>query len=367
MAPTRADLSGGTLDLWPIYCAVGGGRTINVALDLWASVTFEVLPSVVFKMEIESFGNQKCSFEEPMTADEIRKLPASVQFPAFVASHFLRQQDGLPEQCIQMKLETLAPLRSGLGGSSTLAVAMVRGFGRIFNQFVEQGWQWRLLEWVRDCEAAFLNTPTGTQDYLAALFGGLKSYTSEVGGIRLDEYSDSVREGLKERLLVIFSGEMHSSGLSNWELYKAAMEGNADVMRGFHAIQAISEKLHLELSSRVVNWKNIGACLNEEWKTRQQVFKVHTPRLNEIVDFLSQQKVLGRKVCGAAQGGSLIALVEPDHRERVIKACEQTGIQILKASPAAQGVHILSGPEQLWTGSSKPAKKKKIDRHSDII
>jgi len=348
VAPTRADLAGGTLDIWPLYCAVGGGRTINIALDLCASVTFEILPSVVFKMEIESFGNQKASFEEPLSADAIRKLPAAVQFPAFVASHFLRQQENLPEQCIRMKLETQAPLRSGLGGSSTLCVAMARGLGRIFNVFVEQGWQWKLLEWVRDVEAAFLNTPTGTQDYLAALFGGLKSYRSEIGGIRVEDYSDSLREELKERLLVIFSGEMHSSGLSNWELYKAAMEGNAEVMRGFHAIGAVSEKLHQELSATKVNWRNVGNLWNEEWKIRQQVFKVQTPRLDEIVDFLTQQKVLGRKVCGAAAGGSLIALVEPGDREKVKAACEKAGMQVLATSPAVNGVQVLSGSEQLW-------------------
>jgi len=348
VAPTRADLAGGTLDIWPLYCAVGGGRTINVALDLCASVTFEILPSVVFKMEIESFGNQKCSFEDPLSADAIRALPAAVQFPAFVASHFLRQQEGLPEQCIRMKLETQAPLRSGLGGSSTLCVAMVRGLGRIFNQFVEQGWQWKLLEWVRDVEAAFLHTPTGTQDYLAALFGGLKSYTSEIGGIRVNDYAEGMQAALKERLLVIFSGEMHSSGLSNWELFKGAMEGNTDVMRGFHSIAAVAEKLHQELSASKVSWRNVGALWNEEWKIRQQVFKVQTSRLDEIVDFLTQQKVLGRKVCGAAAGGSLIALVEPEDRERIRAACEQAGMQVLKTSPATNGVQILSGPEQLW-------------------
>ena len=43
-APTRADLAGGTLDLWPLYCLFGEAKTINVALDLSAIANFEVTP-----------------------------------------------------------------------------------------------------------------------------------------------------------------------------------------------------------------------------------------------------------------------------------------------------------------------------------
>ena len=34
-SPTRVDLSGGTLDMWPLYSFVGGATTINLAIDIW--------------------------------------------------------------------------------------------------------------------------------------------------------------------------------------------------------------------------------------------------------------------------------------------------------------------------------------------
>ena len=33
-APVRIDLAGGTLDIWPLYLAMGGVVTVNAALDL---------------------------------------------------------------------------------------------------------------------------------------------------------------------------------------------------------------------------------------------------------------------------------------------------------------------------------------------
>ncbi|MGZ7079970.1 MAG: hypothetical protein ACXVJT_11190, partial [Thermoanaerobaculia bacterium] len=35
-APVRADLAGGTLDLWPLYLFHPGSRTVNVAISYYA-------------------------------------------------------------------------------------------------------------------------------------------------------------------------------------------------------------------------------------------------------------------------------------------------------------------------------------------
>ena len=40
-APTRVDLAGGTIDLWPIYLFHPGATTVNFALSLRASAHIE--------------------------------------------------------------------------------------------------------------------------------------------------------------------------------------------------------------------------------------------------------------------------------------------------------------------------------------
>jgi D-glycero-alpha-D-manno-heptose-7-phosphate kinase len=335
-APTRADLAGGTLDLWPLYCLTGGAKTINVALDLTQTVHFEVAPGA-FRVEIRTPSGEAFFFEKIPPLEEIRKLSRAVQFPVAVVAHYLSQKDELPDRVFRLAIESKVPVGSGLGGSSSLCVAIVRGLARLFNDFVDQGWQWKMLDWVKDMEAAFLRTPTGTQDYLAALFGGLNCFTFQTGGIGRQPYPDEVFEELSERMLILFSGEMHQSGLSNWELFKGALENSEPILRGMNEIARVANELDSELRVGTLNWKYIGHCLSEEWRVRKTLFKVETKRLEEILGFLNQRKVYGAKVCGAAQGGSLIALVPPDLKNALAQECRAAGIQVLPCRATGRG------------------------------
>jgi D-glycero-alpha-D-manno-heptose-7-phosphate kinase len=341
LAPTRADLAGGTLDLWPLYCILGEAKTINVALNLRVAALFEVSASPSFRVEITLNKNDVFTFSEPMDKAQIKLLKPALKFPVFVISRYLEERSTLPKSLIQIKLQSEAPMGSGLGGSSTLCVAIIRGLAKVFGDFIEQGWQWRMLHWVRDVEAAYLCTPTGTQDYLAALFGGIRCYTSRIGGIDSSPYSSGVLEQFSERLVVLFSGEMHQSQVSNWEVYRQAMEGHEEVNQGLLYLKQVADQLDGELRSGHLSWKYIGQCLNEEWQIRKKMFRVETPRLNEIISFLADNNVLGAKVCGAAQGGSLIALVEPSAKAKLVEKCQSFKMQVLPSTCAKEGVVVV--------------------------
>lgn len=340
-APTRADLAGGTLDLWPLYCLVGESKTINVALDKRLSVQFEVVPATKFGVEIQSEEGHTASFSQPMRKNEINTFLPSLRFPLLIASEYISRHSLLPERLVRIRPKSEVPVGSGLGGSSSLCVALVRGLANIFGEFATQGWQWDVLRWAMDVEASYLRVPTGSQDYLAALFGGLHCFTSRNGGIDLEPYPEGVFDELSERLFVLFSGEMHDSGLSNWEIYRGAVQGEENTLRGLEKIRGIAGQLDSELRSGRLSWKHIGACLDEEWKVRRSVFKVQTKRLEEIIQFLASRRVYGAKVCGAAAGGSVLALIDPTLREGLTHACAQSGITVLPCRGSPTGVTIL--------------------------
>ncbi len=46
------------------------------------------------------------------------------------------------------------------------------------------------------------------------------------------------------------------------------------------------------------------------------------------------------KVYGAAQGGSLLVLVDPQAKKQIAEACQSQGIQVLPANVSTQGVQI---------------------------
>lgn len=341
VAPTRADLAGGTLDIWPLYCLVGEAKTINVALDLHATASFTMLPGDKMRIEISMGQTAPLTFQRPLLMEEIQHLNPIMRFPALIVSEYLRQKNSAPKEPFRIRLQTEAPLGGSLGGSSSLCVAMVRGLSRIYGDFIEQGWQWDILRWIRDVEAAFLKLPTGTQDTLAALFGGLHSYISRVGGIHRDPYPDKAFQELSQRLLVLYSGESHHSGLTNWEVIKAALDGEKEVLAGLTSSKQVAEELDKELRATPIEWSRVGHLLDEEWAIREATFHVETKRLKEIVRFLKTQAVLGCKVCGAAGGGSLIAIVDPERKKELEAVCENHQITVLKTLPASEGVTIL--------------------------
>ncbi len=339
-APTRADLAGGTVDLWPLYTFFDKGKTINVALDLRAKISFSVSASDKNSVSIEGMNQEVASFSNPLDVESLKILPASCQFPAHIVSCFLRDFEPVTPLKLSLKIESEAPPRSGLGGSSTLCVAITRGLGRIYNQFTNEIWRWEMLHWVKDVEAGFLKVPTGTQDYLAALFGGANCFESRHGIIKQNPYSEKVVSELSERMVVLYSGEMHHSGLSNWEVYKGAVEGKQGVLSGFVKINAIATEMDKVLRSKSISWNEVGKLISDEWNVRRDTFQVHTPKLDEIVDFVKKQSVLGVKVCGAAQGGCLLALVAPESRKSLSDSCARHGIKVLKTDPYLQGVHV---------------------------
>lgn len=339
-APTRVDLAGGTLDIWPLYCFLSPTRTINLAINIFARCDFSFAPGNTLSWELETPNHPPVRFRSVSPKPkEFELLSKAYQFPAFILAEFMRTH-GFPNGALRIQYRGEAPMGSGLGGSSTLCVALTWGLSHICRVYQEQGWQWTFLDWVRDVEASYLKTVTGTQDYLAALFGGLNTFVCDVGGIKQAPVDASLAVELERRLVVLFSGEMHHSGISNWELFKRVNEGDSATFEGLAAINRVAHEMDRHLRAPSLNWKAIGGLLDEEWRVRQTVFRVDTPRLVQITQALKEFGVLGSKVCGAAQGGSLIALVDPERKLELVEVCKREGIQVLNAQVSTEGVGL---------------------------
>ena len=56
-APTRIDLAGGTLDIWPLYLFHEHAQTLNAAISLRAHA--EIIPRTDGRVVLESFDTAK--------------------------------------------------------------------------------------------------------------------------------------------------------------------------------------------------------------------------------------------------------------------------------------------------------------------
>src|SRR5262249_50804245 len=114
-APTRVDLAGGTIDIWPLYLFHAGATTVNFALSLRARVRIETRDDK--RIILESRDRQT---KVEGTLDRIDELAEDRQLELVSKMvHFFRPQTGL-----HLVTHSEAPAGAGISGSSALAIAL---------------------------------------------------------------------------------------------------------------------------------------------------------------------------------------------------------------------------------------------------
>src|SRR5207302_1235006 len=112
-APVRADLAGGTLDLWPLYLFHPGSRTVNVAISYYAEAeVVETVDGIELHLTDQQYEQRYESLNE-LAAD-----------PRAALIHRLLEHFHI--NSIRITTRTDAPRGSDLGNSSALAIALVR-------------------------------------------------------------------------------------------------------------------------------------------------------------------------------------------------------------------------------------------------
>ncbi|HEY5610810.1 MAG TPA: hypothetical protein VIL97_06370, partial [Thermoanaerobaculia bacterium] len=135
--PLRADLAGGNLDLWPLYLFHPGSRTVNVAIAHHAECEITSKADAAIELVLRD-PNHRNQYE---SIAELNRDPKAALI-ARAVEHF--KATG-----IRISTRTDAPRGSGLGGSSALAVALVRALAEYVEQPLDGD---PLIELVRDLE-----------------------------------------------------------------------------------------------------------------------------------------------------------------------------------------------------------------------
>ena len=333
-APTRIDLAGGTLDLWPISQMVERAITVNLAVTLRACARVE--PRRDGKLRIVSLDRgRRVSRAIPV---DPAAASGPLSWPLRLAASF-----PLPGHGLTITLRAEAPAGAGLGGSSALGVALARALDRACGEGLTRE---ALLRRVQNAETREIRVPTGNQDYLAAMHGGLGAYRHEVDGWRLERLA--IPEGLEERLVLAYTGEPRRSGFSNWDMFRRYVDGDRKTVAGMEAIASIARATRDALA--VGDLEEAGRLLGEEGRLRYRLApSVSTPKLAACGAAARRAGAIGVKVCGAGGGGCLVAFARRGRRDAVAGALQSCGAEVLAAGIARSGVEV-SGPR---SGSSR--------------
>jgi D-glycero-alpha-D-manno-heptose-7-phosphate kinase len=347
-APVRADLAGGTLDLWPLYLFHPGARTVNVAISYYAES--EVAETGDSGIEIHLTDQQ---YEQRY--ESLHEIAADPK-----AALIYRVLEHFHLSGIRITTRTDAPRGSGLGGSSALTITLVRALSELSGNPIEED---DLIALVRDLETRLIGVPAGIQDYYPPVYGGLAAIHLNPGAVIRHEIPLPV-ERLAEHMLLHYTGVAHFSGTNNWEMYKRQIDGKRKVHKGFERIAQIAAEM--EKALMVGDFRAAGDALAREWQNRKALINgISTPEIDAAIDAAEKAGAWGGKVCGAGGGGCVVFLIPPDRRADVRRALGEVAGRILEATPVAHGLAVDRTEAVQAMGFS--ARGRHVPRRSESI
>ena len=226
-----------------------------------------------------------------------------------------------------LRIETTSrvPAGSGLGGSSTLAVTIAAAVAGALSRELSRR---DLRQLVRDAEAQVIRVPTGIQDYEAAIHGGVLEVALLPGEIETRRLVED-ETFVEDRILLVDAGLTRFSGLNNWEMFKAQVDGLGEVRSLFAEIVCAAGEACLAITTEDEN--ALIRAVAREWKARRSLARgVSTPEVERIVAAAMAHAGAG-KVCGAGGGGVVLAVVPRNSREALVSDLNFQGFRVLDA------------------------------------
>lgn len=331
-APTRVDLAGGTLDLWPIHNLLPRRATVNVAINMNATVTVE--PSVDGRFHLVSEDQNASDSGDFSSICESKTLGLLGILLKAVWEHSLGP--------IRLTTSAKSPAGAGLGGSSCLAITTLKALwtakeiitGKKLNISEE-----RLVRTAQDIESVLIHAPTGIQDYWGAVRGGINIIRYPFGNTTIETFPGSIWENQDFKLICCYSGKSRASAINNWEIFKRIYDGDQNLISRMREIGDMAETCASAIESR--SWDNAISASLKEWQLRCQLWPaIETPETKSIDNAAKKAGASFTRVCGAGGGGVMAVFCPQDRVQAVSLAMSAVGGQVLNVDIGGPGLTV---------------------------
>jgi D-glycero-alpha-D-manno-heptose-7-phosphate kinase len=322
----RVDLAGGTLDIWPLGLLHPGAATVNVSIDLPATVELTLVDHgwAVFQEGEEHRCEQRRELLERPETSLVGVVAEALDLPP-----------------VEIRLASASPRGGGLGASSALAVALLAAADAALGHPVASPYDRAGV--ARDLEARLMSLPTGTQDHFGAQVGGVLEIRYPPGGVAVRRMEGVDLDALGNCLLVAYTGQSHFSAGSNWQVVRRRLDGEAEVSRHFEGIAAAADRVAEAL--RAGDLPAVGRAVSDEWSHRRQLAEgVSTPKIEKMLRAAVDAGAWGGKACGAGGGGCLAVLCPPSARSAVGASLERLGGLLIPARPTTEPLAVDGRP-----------------------
>ena len=326
-APFRVSFGGGGTDLSP-FCVDHGGCVINTTIDRHVFITIE--PRQDKKIHVKAINfNEETTFE-------IGDKNYTEKFELFKGIvNVLNVKDGF-----NITSYSELPAGSGMGGSSSLSVALIGAFNEYYNYGLNEH---EIAQKAYDIERKELEQSGGYQDQYAAAYGGFNymEFTDEVKVFPVDTSTEMINE-LQYRLILCYVGGSHFSSniqdevLEGYKVEKKSyMESMEELKKVAHGMKDIVE------SKNLTKLNEFGQLLHNGWVAKKSLSdKISNRNIEKFYITSRQTGVIGGKLLGAGGGGHLLLFSEPDQKYKVISELEKIGGKIVNFHFNPKGLEV---------------------------
>ena len=314
-APLRIGFGGGGTDVSP-YCDERGGAILSATIDRYAYCS--LIPANDDEITIQS-----------LDYDLIEKYasagpePTDGKFNLVNAAIKVMQLKG----GFKLFLHCDAPPGSGLGTSSTMAVALVGAIAHLLRQPLTD---YDVAELAYRIERTEAGIRGGRQDQYAATFGGF-NFIEFTGGntiVNPLRIKQSTINELQYRLLLCYTGKTRlSAGIIDDQMtaYAQKKEG---VVEAFDETKALAFAMKNALLLGRID--EFGSLLHQTWCVKKHFSsKITDASIDQLYAVARENGALGGKLLGAGGGGYLLVLCEFDKWHLVARKMEEAGGKVI--------------------------------------
>ena len=324
-SPTRIGLAGGGGDV-TYFFVNKRGIAINLAIQKFARATLKVREDQALKVTAHSLGINKFFQNKDSLFKDAGELGLLAETIRLVN----------PDYGFELDVFSDVPIGSGLGGSSSITMAILG----VFNQAQASHWgKSEMVELAYQAERHYLGVDGGWQDQYAAAYGGFnyiefKRENNRIFPLRLES---SIHYGLEEMLVLVDTGIYHDSG----DLHKKQKEN----FKKNKIIKQSMIELNIKHGEKFFDFimegelNQAAKVLNQMWENKRKLSdSISNPKINEIYCEAIKAGALGGKLLGAGGGGHFCFFVPLEVRADFISTIEDLGLKAFAVSIDNEGL-----------------------------
>jgi D-glycero-alpha-D-manno-heptose-7-phosphate kinase len=334
-APLRLGLAGGGTDI-AAYANLYGGYVLNATIDLYAYCILEPNDRGIVCFEAADLGRtEEYPAELRLDISPALKLHTGI-YNRIVADY----SDGQPLS-FTMTTYCDAPAGSGLGSSSTLAVAIIKAYTEWLNLPLGE---YDIAQLAYKVEREDLGLAGGMQDQYAATFGGFNFMEFHKDGgvivnpLRLKRW---IRNELEISLVLFYTGVSRESADIIKEQIRHTEKNDGRNLEGMHEMKR--QAVLMKEAILKGDFASFSQSLKKGWEAKKNLaLSISNPLIDEIYGCVMENGAESAKISGAGGGGFMMIYCNPRKCISLINALKKREGHVLTPSFTEIGT-------QAWT------------------